>query len=308
MKEIINTNTKTKNNITLTQEQYEKLTQSAILQNIVDDLKIDTQLNGIEYENEVKIFLAQCSRNDSKHTVLQYKNGLSKLDDYIANTNINILKLTALEADNFCISLKQLDISNATIRTTISSCSAFFSFLERRHQAIKNPFRGTKTRPPARAKKDVIIPSEAELDFIISNIKNKTIQTAIIFIKHTGVRVGSFDTIRIKNNKYYAYSKGKDITGPVSDDLLNIISMAGLELPTPFKAHSSEVIRNTLYNICKRLFNHGKIEACYSVHDIRHYFAISFYKNTKDLYALKSLLNHSSIAITEIYLKSLELE
>ena len=185
---------KENNQITLTQEQYNKLTQAAVLQNIVDSLKIYTQLQNIDYENEAKIFFSQCSKNDSKHTQRQYKNGLSKLEIYLANKNINILKLTPSQADDFCIYLKTLDISNATIRTTISSCSAFFSFLERRHQAIKNPFRGTRTLPPARAKKEVVIPSEAELDFIISNIKNKSIRTAIIFIKYTGVRVGSFDT------------------------------------------------------------------------------------------------------------------
>ena len=297
-----------KNEINITEEQLTKLTQAAVLQNIIDSLKIDTQLQNIDYENEAKIFFSQCSKNDSKHTQRQYKNGLSKLEIYLANKNINILKLTPSQADDFCIYLKTLDISNATIRTTISSCSAFFSFLERRHQAIKNPFRGTRTLPPARAKKEVVIPTEQELDFIISNIKNTTIRTAIIFIKYTGVRVGAFDTLKINGKKYYAYSKGKDIIGPVSDNLLQIIKSNNLELPTPFKANNSNVIRNTFHNICKRLFNQKKITASYSVHDIRHYFAVDFYKRTKDLYALKNLLNHSSIAITEIYLRSIDFE
>ena len=73
------------------------------MQNIVDSLKIYTQLQNINYENEAKIFFSQCSKNDSKHTQRQYKNGLSKLEAYLQNTNINILKLTPSQADDFCI-------------------------------------------------------------------------------------------------------------------------------------------------------------------------------------------------------------
>lgn len=42
-----------------------------------------------------------------------------------------------------------------------------------------------------------------------------------------------------------------------------------------------------------------------SIHLFRHTFAKNYYKTTKDIYALSRLLNHSSIAITENYLRDL---
>ncbi len=306
MGDIIKIN-KNNQNLVLTQEQSEQLAQATMFSSMVDEMKIEHQIQAINYQTERTAFFKQCSRNDSKLTPKQYNNGLTKLEKYVAINNINILKLTPREADDFCISLKDLNLANATIRGVISSCSAFFSFLERRHLVIKNPFRGTRTRPPIRAKKEVLIPTEKELKLVISNISNPIVKLAIEFIRDTGIRVGAIDTLKIKGNKYYAYSKGKDISGTVSKAILNKIKASKLPTAEPFKDKSSEVIRVTFATICKKLYLQGKIEAAYSVHDIRHLFAVSFYEKTKDMYALKNLLNHSSIAITELYLKSLEL-
>ncbi len=142
---------------------------------------------------------------------------------------------------------------------------------------------------------------------IIANISNSIVKLAIEFIRDTGVRVGAIDNLKIKGDKYYAYSKGKDISGSVSKAMLNKIKASKLSMVEPFKSKSSEVVRVSFAKVCKRLYARGDIEAAYSVHDIRHLFAVSFYKKTKDMYALKNLLNHSSIAITEIYLKSLDI-
>ena len=294
-------------NATLTLEQSEQLLKASVFSSMIDEMKIDNQIQAIDYIEEIDSFFKQCSKNDSKHTARQYRNGLTKLEAYTEENNINILKLTPRESDNFCISLKDFDLSNATIRATISSCSTFFSFLERRYMVIKNPFRGTRTRPPIRAKKQVLIPTEKELKIIIDNISNSIIRMAIVFIRDTGIRVGALDTLRIKNNKYYAYSKGKDISGSVSKSLITKIKNAGLDSSEPFKNKNSEVVRVTFATTCKRMHERGLIKESYSVHDIRHLFAVSFYKKTKDIYALKNLLNHSSIAITEVYLKSLDL-
>ena len=293
--------------IVLSKEESEQLLKATMFSSMIDELKIDNQINAIEYQKEVNTFFKQCSKNDSKHTIRQYKNGILRLENYTQENDINILKLNSRESDDFCIALKDTELSNASIRSVISSCSAFFSFLERRHIAIKNPFRGTRTRPPIRAKKQVLIPTAEELSIIIESISNPVIKTAIIFIRDTGIRVGALDTLKIKGSKYYAYSKGKDISGVVSDDLIKQIIEVGLEPLEPFKTKSSEVVRVTFATVCKRLHARKIINASYSVHDIRHLFAVTFYKETKDIYALKNLLNHSSIAITEVYLKSLDI-
>ncbi|MEI0492072.1 site-specific integrase, partial [Brachyspira intermedia] len=158
------------------------------------------------------------------------------------------------------------------------------------------------------------VPSKKEIELIIKDISDPLIKVAIIFIMECGVRVGALPKLEIRNNKYYSYSKGKEISWKVTEKVIKLLAKArrakqnNLSFNNPFRNKSSEVIRNIFYRSSKRLYNQGKIKAAYSIHDVRHYFAVTLYKQTKDIELIRQALNHSSIAITGIYLKSLEVE
>ncbi|WP_300369879.1 site-specific integrase, partial [Brachyspira sp.] len=216
--------------------------------------------------------------------------------------------------DDFITEVNSSELSNLSVRALVSSCSSFFSFLERRYPFMKNPFRGTKTRPPVKNKKRLEVPTKKEIELIIKDISDPLIKAAVIFIMECGVRVGALTNLEIRNNpathscKYYSYSKGKEISWKVTDKVIKLLKQNNLSFKAPFKNKSSEVIRNIFYRSSKRLYEQGKIKAAYSIHDIRHYFAVTLYKQTKDIELIRQALNHSSIAITGIYLKSLEVE
>ncbi len=295
------------NNI-ISQEQAELLIKQANYLNILDYMKEEQLIKQIDYETEKENFFKQCSKTKSNHTKRQYKNGLNKLEEYCKMNNKNILFIKAREADDFITEVNSSELSNLSVRALVSSCSSFFSFLERRYPFIKNPFRGTKTRPPVKNKKRLEVPTKKEIELIIKDISDPLIKVAIIFIMECGVRVGALPKLEIRNNKYYSYSKGKEISWKVTDKVIKELKKNNLSFDKPFKNKSSEVIRNIFYRSSKRLYQQGKIKAAYSIHDIRHYFAVTLYKQTKDIELIRQALNHSSIAITGIYLKSLEVE
>ena len=296
------------NNNIISQEQAELLYKQANYLNILDYMKEEQLIKQIDYETEKENFLKQCSKTKSNHTKRQYKNGLNRLEEYCKMNNINILFIKAREADDFITEVNSSELSNLSVRALVSSCSSFFSFLERRYPFMKNPFRGTKTRPPVKNKKRLEVPTKKEIELIIKDISDPLIKVAIIFIMECGVRVGALPKLEIRNNKYYSYSKGKEISWKVTDKVIKELKKNNLSFDKPFKNKSSEVIRNIFYRSSKRLYNQGKIKAAYSIHDIRHYFAVTLYKQTKDIELIRQALNHSSIAITGIYLKSLEVE
>ncbi|MDA0011234.1 tyrosine-type recombinase/integrase [Brachyspira hyodysenteriae] len=296
------------NNNIISQEQAELLYKQANYLNILDYMKEEQLIKQIDYETEKENFFKQCSKTKSNHTKRQYRNGLNKLEEYCSMNNKNILFIKAREADDFITEVNSSELSNLSIRALVSSCSSFFSFLERRYPFMKNPFRGTKTRPPVKNKKRLEVPTKKEIELIIKDISDPLIKVAIIFIMECGVRVGALPKLEIRNNKYYSYSKGKEISWKVTDKVIKLLKQNNLSFNNPFKNKSSEVIRNIFYRSSKRLYNQGKIKAAYSIHDIRHYFAVTLYKQTKDIELIRQALNHSSIAITGIYLKSLEVE
>ena len=292
----------------ITEKQAELLIKQANYLNILDYMKEEQLIKQIDYETEKENFFKQCSKTKSSHTKRQYRNGLNKLEEYCKMNNKNILFIKAREADDFITEVNSSELSNLSIRALVSSCSSFFSFLERRYPFMKNPFRGTKTRPPVKNKKRLEVPTKKEIELIIKDIADPLIKVAIIFIMECGVRVGALPKLEIRNNKYYSYSKGKEISWRVTDKVIKLLKQNNLSFNNPFKNKSSEVIRNIFYRSSKRLYNQGKIKAAYSIHDIRHYFAVTLYKQTKDIELIRQALNHSSIAITGIYLKSLEVE
>lgn len=296
------------NNNIITEEQAELLIKQANYLNILDYMKEEQLIKQIDYETEKENFFKQCSKTKSNHTKRQYKNGLNKLEEYCRINNKNILFIKAREADDFITEVNSSELSNLSIRALVSSCSSFFSFLERRYPFIKNPFRGTKTRPPVKNKKRLEVPTKKEIELIIKDISDPLVKTAVIFIQECGVRVGALSKLEIKNNKYYSYSKGKEISWKVTDKAIKELKKNKLDIETPFKNKSSEVIRNIFYRSSKRLYEQGKIKASYSIHDIRHYFAVTLYKKNRDIELIRKALNHSNIAITGLYLRSLEVE
>ncbi|AGA66087.1 putative site-specific recombinase [Brachyspira pilosicoli P43/6/78] len=296
------------NNNIITEEQAELLIKQANYLNILDYMKEEQLIKQIDYETEKENFFKQCSKTKSNHTKRQYKNGLNKLEEYCRINNKNILFIKAREADDFIIEVNSSELSNLSIRALVSSCSSFFSFLERRYPFIKNPFRGTKARPPVKNKKRLEVPTKKEIELIIKDISDPLIKMAIIFIMECGVRVGALPKLEIRNNKYYSYSKGKEISWKVTDKVIKELKKYNLAFNAPFKNKSSEVIRNVFYRSSKRLYEQGKIKASYSIHDIRHYFAVTLYKKTRDIELIRKALNHSNIAITGLYLRSLEVE
>lgn len=296
------------NNNIITEEQAELLIKQANYLNILDYMKEEQLIKQIDYETEKENFFKQCSKTKSNHTKRQYKNGLNKLEEYCRINNKNILFIKAREADDFITEVNSSELSNLSIRALVSSCSSFFSFLERRYPFIKNPFRGTKTRPPVKNKKRLEVPTKKEIELIIKDISDPLIKMAVIFIMECGVRVGALPKLEIRNNKYYSYSKGKEISWKVTDKVIKELKKNNLTFNAPFKKKSSEVIRNIFYRSSKRLYEQGKIKASYSIHDIRHYFAVTLYKKTRDIELIRKALNHSNIAITGLYLRSLEVE
>ena len=207
------------------------------------------------------------------------------------------------EADDFIYSIPGSPNSK---RLIIAAISSFYSYLERRYSSIKNPIRGTKARPIGKAVKKLEIPDEADMAIILNELPDLE-RMAVYIMAYRGLRVGALNKLKIWGTSYQSYSKGKEIYGEFSNDILFNIKSSNFLDKSPFSEYSTNAIKLRIYRQTMKLFNRGRIKSAYSAHDFRHYFAISEYKNDKDIYKLSKLLDHSNIAITETYLKGLKI-
>jgi len=291
----------------LNNEQLELIARIVMTQRLAAEMNTAVDLAGIEWQKERDTFLSDCR---SEHTHRAYTAALGRLEAWASREGKNPLSLSASDADQFIRELKAEGRAAASARRDIAAASAFYTFLERYHSAIKNPFRGTKIRPPKENKKDTVIPAAADYETIIKELP--PIERAIVItLAGRGLRAGALPTLELKHGKYHGKSKGKtllenDAAGiTLPPKAISAIKAAKLDLKKPFAWITANAIERRVNYQIGKLYNAGKIAACYSCHDFRHYFAVQEYKKNKDIFRLSKLLNHAGIQVTQVYLKSL---
>jgi len=287
----------------LTVEQLEKIAQIVIAQNLTSELQLKSKIANIDYKAEKTIFIMQSSRSGSEFTQSAYYKAIRELEKFTNKNGYNILQLSPGQADDFIYSLSGSPNSKLII---IAGVSAFYSYLERRYSVIKNPIRGTKARPVKKTVKEIEIPSEIELYTILNELPELE-KMAIYIMAYRGLRVGALSNLKVWGNRYSSVSKGKSICGEFPIEIINNIKYSYLDNKSPFMKISTAALKMRIIRQTSKLYKQGKIQAAYSAHDFRHYFAVSEYVKDKDIYKLSKLLDHSNIAITELYLKSLKI-
>lgn len=290
----------------LTPEQLKIIIQAVQIDDLKKDFSRKADLAQIDYEQERETFINNAGKTASKNTKITYSRSINLLEAWARKKGISILEMKPKDADDFIYSMLADKISPYTIHLNISACSSFFSFIERRYDFIRNPFRGTKARPKKKSVRALNVPTDAEISRIITTLKNPYKAATVIMIEQ-GLRVGALETMIIRDDRYTAFSKGKEISGVLTNESLKAIRKAKLDKKQPFRIITTEKIKDHFKYIAKKLHRSGQVSAIFSVHDLRHAFAIKHYTQDKDIYRLKEQLHHASIQVTENYLKGLKI-
>jgi site-specific recombinase XerD len=285
-----------------TQDQKAQAVQFAALLETAQNMITVKNLAGIDWQAEKAVFLDNAGRTGSPHTRKGYSAALSRLDAWAARQAVNPLELTPAQADDFIYSLRGR--AAASVRLDASAASSFYTWLERRHAGVKNPFRGTKARPAEKAVRATAIPEAGEVETILRELPADLAAAASV-MAYRGLRAGALPTLSIAGGKYTGRSKGKDIKGTMPAAALERIKAAALPLRSPFAGILPNTLEKRIARATEKLFKAGKVKAAYSCHDLRHFYAITEYRKDNDLYRVQKLLGHASIAITARYLKGL---
>jgi site-specific recombinase XerD len=288
-------------------EQLEAMTRAYLAQRIQENFSSGVKLAAIDYCKEKETFIDNAGRSKSRFTALTYRNALegqTGLEAFCSEHNISLLELSPAQADDFIYWKSRINKS-ATVRTTAAVAASFFSFLERRYRGVvSNPFRGTRALPP---KQNAIphVPTEAEVSTIIASVPPVT-AAAIGIMAYRGLRVGALPALAIKGRRFRSTTKGREISGDLPDKAVELVKDAGLDPCAPFRGMSREVIQHAVSYQLDKLYKDGIVRFRFSPHKFRHFFAVSHYSKEHDIKSLQQLLGHSSIAVTDAYLRSLD--
>jgi len=272
-------------------------------------------IQGIDYSEKKETFLNDYEKK-SKSTYRTYKQTFELLEDFCRKEGIeNCLYFDYSTADNFIRFLKERYSEASSIRLHSSVASSFFSFLEREtNNRIYNAFRGSKQNPKkkdnSKLNQEEFFPSDSDVQTIIEALPDPIMKGIAKIVSLRGFRAGAFQNMKIdkKNMQFYARSKNKDISGILPASCLAIIEDLGLSLKEPFREYSANRIECYFRYYTRKLYSNGEIKKPYSIHSLRHYFAVKLYESTHDIYKVSILLNHASVEVTQIYLKGLSVE
>lgn len=289
----------------LSAPQLEQLAQVVVWSNLRDELKRLADLNRIDYPREKELFLQNAGRSGSAATRRAYTRALDTLEAWCRTRGLTVPEMKPRDADEFLYAQRARTRAGASIRLDAAGAGAFFSFLERRHDFLTNPFRGSRARPPRTPSRVPGVPSSAEVEVLIQAARPE-LRAVLVCLSSRGLRVGALPTLVLRGSRFSGHSKGKAIAGSLPAEALEAIAGAGLNPRRPFAGVTAKLLACRVRYHCRSVHRAGLVSETFSSHDFRHFFAVTEYHRDKDLYRLRVLLGHWDICVTERYLRSIQ--
>lgn len=254
--------------------------------------------------------------------LLDFRNFLieeEKSSDTISKYLSNIKEFCSWKEDKECTKQLLLDykkyllcknLNPVTINAKLSSLNGLFKFLNHSEYGVK--FLKIQQKVFRSEDKEL---SKRDYETLVNTAyaQNKE-QLALILqtIGSTGIRISELKYITrdtVENGKVCIHLKGKErtilIPKTLKKKLLSFIKKNNITEQVFVTKNNTPISRHQVWKQMKTLCKQAHIdESKVFPHNLRHLFAITFYKINKDIAKLADILGHSSINTTRIYLIS----
>ena len=275
-------------------------------------------------EKQIKLFLEflENEKKLSSNTLQSYKRDILQYQDYLEVNELNYLKVTSSQLNSYFDNLASIGKKKSTISRNIASIKSFYQFLVKNKKMRKNPAAGIqspkidKKAPSILTAKEVELLLEQPQNIDLKGIRDKAM---LEFAYATGMRVTeiiSLDMSDVNLNEGYVTcnSGARKRTIPLGNLSLGALKEY-VEKARPILI-KDETIKALFVNINgKRLTRQGfwKIVKYYkeqahiskeiTPHVLRHSFATHLLQNGADLKAIQTMLGHSDISSTQVYMQ-----
>jgi integrase len=284
----------------LTPAQMAGLGRAALADELKDAVRLRIRIARVDLTKARQDWLAGYTSRATRDT---YGRALARLQAWAQLTGTELAGMTPAQADDWL----RYEIGSGqdadTVRLRCAAVSSFFRHLERAYpDAVRNPIKGTRTRP-RKTTPAAVIPTPREIRTLLAAARlrgDKTLYRAILILSETGLRIGGLAGLTVHpDGKYDTTSKAHKVR---SLDPLTPATVRAVGTGRPFAGLSTGALKERIRGLCTALHRGGRIAAVYSPHDLRHSFAERH--KGKGLYWLKGRLGHASVSITETYLRN----
>ena len=274
-------------------------------------------------EKQVKSFL-EFIENDKKlssNTLQSYRRDIMQLEEYLEAENIAYNKVTKEDVEKYIEHLKEIGKKTSTISRNIASIRSFYQYLVRVKKIKKDPTEGIQS--PKIEKKAPSILSSEEVELLLEQPKNVDLKgirdKAMLEFAYATMKVTEIISLNIEdvnvNEAYVVCNSGfKKRNIPLgSISLKALIEYMKNARPYLIKDEKEKALfvningkrltRQGFWKIVKFYKEQAHITKDITPHVLRHSFATHLLQNGADLKSIQTMLGHSDISSTQVYMQ-----
>lgn len=275
-------------------------------------------------EKQIKLFLEfiQDEKKLSNNTLQSYRRDIVQYQEYIEDNKINYLKVEKADIEDYLVSLQGHNKKSSTVSRSLASIRSFYQFLVRSRKIKHDPTDGIAS--PKIDKKVPSILTSKEIELLLEqpkdiDLKGTRDKAMLEFAYATGMRVTeiislNIDDVNLEEGYVICRNGNKQRNIPLGTMSLNALKEYINEARSVLirdennkalfvNINGKRLTRQGVWKIIKYYKEQAHITKDITPHVLRHSFATHLLQNGADLKAIQTMLGHSDISSTQVYMQ-----
>ncbi len=258
----------------------------------------------------------------SQNTLQSYRRDILQYARYIERNKLNYLKIDEEGIKDYLRFMTEIGKKSSTISRSLASIRSFYQYLLRNKKVKKDPTEGIQS--PKIEKRVPSVLSSQEVELLLDQPKSIDLKgirdKAMLEIAYaTGMKVSEIISLNIEDihvdEKYVTCtSKGRTRNIPLGtictealkdyiENSRNILIKDDSVTALFVNTNGGRLTRQGFWKIVKYYKEQAHITKDITPHVLRHSFATHLLQNGADLKAIQTMLGHSDISSTQIYMQ-----
>ena len=275
-------------------------------------------------EKQIESFL-EFIQNDKKlsdNTLQSYRRDILQYEKYVEENNINYEKVKQEDIKDYLNYLHDMNKKSSTISRNLASIRLFYQYSLKNKKVKNDPTEGIQS--PKIEKRVPSILTSQEVSLLLDQPKNVDLKgirdkAMLEFAYATGMRVTEIISLNVEDvnlvNGYVTCKNGnKQRNIPLGSLSLKALKEY-MESSRPIMIKSDDekalfvnvngkrLTRQGFWKIVKFYKEQAHITKDITPHVLRHSFATHLLQNGADLKAIQTMLGHSDISSTQVYMQ-----
>ena len=275
-------------------------------------------------EEQLNLFFGflENDKKVSNNTLQSYRRDLKQFEKYIAENGKDYSKVTDEEIKTYIKYMQEIGKKPSTISRGLASIRSFYQYEVKEQKIEKDPTEGIQS--PKIEKRVPSVLTSNEVALLLEQPKNVDLKgtrdkAMLEFAYATGMRVTEIISLNIEDvdlERGYATCRNgkKERTVPLGNISLkalkdyvqnarDVMIKDKNEKALFVNVNGQRLTRQGFWKIIKYYKEQAHIEKDITPHVLRHSFATHLLQNGADLKSIQTMLGHSDILSTQIYMQ-----